>query len=130
MPKVPNVIGFQDLCDISVTKWWMNLIFWADKRQSFLQVDAIFFIGFGQAYPKYRDKYGITLQYIKKEFSWFCVCRWTWKFFIIWYCYIWLVWSSMLKVPKITNLQYLRNDVLDYLEFWYILVAMIISFKS
>ena len=38
----------------------------ADK-QSFLQVDTIFFDGFGLAWPKHSGKFAISLQYLKKE---------------------------------------------------------------
>ena len=49
----------------------------ADKHQSFLQVDTIFFDGFGQACPKYSNKFAVPLQYFKKEVRntlSFCMC--------------------------------------------------------
>ena len=55
----------------------------SDKHQSFLQVDTIFFDGLGQPCPKYLDKFGKFLQYLKKEVRnevIFFACRETAKF--------------------------------------------------
>ena len=39
----------------------------ADKHESLLQDDNIIFDGFGQACPKYADKFAISLQHLKKK---------------------------------------------------------------
>ena len=39
----------------------------ADLYQGFLEFDTIFFDGFGQAYPKYTDRFALSLQYLKDE---------------------------------------------------------------
>ena len=41
------------------------------------------------------------------------------------YYHFWLVWPGMSKVSKIANFQYLRNVMLDYLDFWYVHVPPI-----
>ena len=41
----------------------------ADKHESLLQVDAIIFVGIGQACTKYPGKFAISLDIIGKKFG-------------------------------------------------------------
>ena len=95
----------------------------AIKHQNYLEVYAIFFAGFNQTCPKYLTNLqclcDVSRKKLRNEVN-FLHAFFVSKFSINWHYYFWLVWPGIPKVPKIMSLQYLRNNMLHYLDFWYV----------
>ena len=49
MPKLPKITSLQNLCNILRKKWAMNLIFYVDKHQGYLQVNPLILDRHGHA---------------------------------------------------------------------------------
>ena len=105
MAEVSKITGLQNLCNIFRKKWVMNLIFCILMNiKSFLQIDTIFFDGFGQVCPKYPNKFAISLQYLKSDL------KNVFNFFPI-------IFTVVARHAKSTqNYNYLQ----DYLVSWYV----------
>ena len=85
----------------------------ADPHLNFLQGWYYLFYSFyvfGQACLKYKEKVIISLWYLKNEVRNAVDLH---KLILSFLTGV----ASMSKIPKITSLQYLANDMLDYLDF-------------
>ena len=113
------------LCNISRKTWRIKLIFLlAYNHQSFLAIDTISLSVCGQVCHKCPNTIAISLQYIKKKVSYevdflhadkhqsfykLISTLWTLKFPGRWYYHYWWAWSIILKLLKVTSLQYIYN---------------------
>ena len=96
----------------------------ADKHESLLQIDTMIsmkMVKYSQC--SQNSKFASSLQYLKKEEMKLTFCMqinikvshkliskpWTSKISTRWHYHYWWVWSSILKVLKVTSLQYLYN---------------------
>ena len=114
------------MCDIFVISqegsgWysWLNCML---INFSFVQVDTFFFDGICRTCQNTQRSLQYFFGISKKKLGMkMLLCmQVNISDFISWYYPFWLVWLGMFKVPKITSLQYHRDDILDYLHFWYV----------
>ena len=109
-------------CNISRRKWVIQLTcLHADKLQ-FCESWYFFFDGICRACQSTQRSLQYFFGISKKNLGMkMLLCmQVNISDFISWYYPFWLVWLGMFKVPKITSLQYHRDDILDYLHFWYV----------
>ena len=120
--QITQTNKFAKSCNNWRKKWVMKLIFWMPINikvfYKLIQSFSICLFRHAQSTEK-NLHYLNTISKKKLEWSSFFKCRLTLKFSIIWYCHCCLLWAGMPRVPKITSFQYHRNDMLDYLDFWY-----------
>ena len=127
MPKLPKITSLLFLCNISRKKWVMKLIFCMQSSMEaycklilwlwwgWSSIPKVPKIGSLSLCPYNTSKKKLEMKlifcmYINIKVSYKLISTlWASKFPKRWSCYYCWAWSSILKVLKVTNLQYLYN---------------------
>ena len=114
MPKLSVITSFLYLCLILRKKWVMMLI----SIKALYKLILWFLMGMVKYSQNSQNiKSAMSLQYklifcmqINIKVSYKLISTlWTSKFATRWYCHYWWVWLSILKLLKVTSLQYRLN---------------------
>ena len=114
MPKLSVITSFLYLCLILRKKWVMMLI----SIKASYKLILWFLMGMVKYSQNSQNiKFAMSLQYklifcmqINIKVSYKLISTlWTSKFATRWYCHYWWVWLSILKLLKVTSLQYHLN---------------------
>ena len=124
MTKLPKITGLLFLCNILREKWVMKSIFCMQVSMKVSYKLILWFLmGMIKQNGSQNNKFTMYLQYLKKygvkrdevDFFWSWVSYklisilWASNFPTRWYYRHWRAWSSILKVLKVSSLQYLYN---------------------